>query len=306
MKKDLLFKIILFIMLAGIIIVFAISPSKDYSVSIFPGTTAREAASILKEAEVISSSADFLLTLAVKNAEHLIKPGKYIFNSRMSYSEIIDKLIKGESIKITIPEGYTAKQIADLLFNKGFISNKDKFLLLVEKQGVEGFLFPATYEMLPGYSEEKIIQMMVNEFRKHFTLDMEKRANELNMTKKEIVILASIIEKEARLKKEMPLISSVFYNRLKIGKPLESCATVLYALDTHKNRLSYSDLKTDSPYNTYIYRGLPPGPICNPGINALIAALYPADTQYLYFVSRGDGSHCFSKTYQEHLKAQQR
>jgi len=190
-----------------------------------------------------------------------------------------------------------------LIEQKG-LGRKDKFLKIVEEKKLEGYLFPETYFVNYDISEEQIIEIMVDQFNKVFTKELEERGKEFNFARRDVIILASIIEKEAAKEEERPLISAVFHNRLKKRWYLESCATVQYALGKHKNRLTYKDLKVDSPYNTYAHFGLPPGPICNPGFGSIEAALYPADSDLMFFVAEGEGTHRFSKYYQKHLKVQ--
>ncbi len=171
---------------------------------------------------------------------------------------------------------------------------------------MEGYLFPETYFIDYDASPEEIVDMMVDQFNKVFTQTMEERGKKFKFTKRDTIILASIIEKEAVKDEERPLISAVFHNRLKKRWYLESCATVQYALGEHKEKLTYEDVKVNSPYNTYIHFGLPPGPICNPGLAAIEAALYPADTDLMFFVSEGEGTHRFSKYYKKHLEVQKK
>ena len=172
---------------------------------------------------------------------------------------------------------------------------------IVEKYKLEGYLFPETYYFETGSSEDKVINTMVEQFNAKFTVEFEKRLKVLKLSKYSAVILASIVEKEARMPEERPLIAGVFYNRLKKRWYLESCATVLYALGKHKKRLTYKDLEIDSPYNTYKRFGLPPGPISNPGLASIKAVLYPAKTDSMFFIVDGSGGHDFSRYYSEHL-----
>jgi UPF0755 protein len=166
---------------------------------------------------------------------------------------------------------------------------------------VEGFLFPDTYVVAKGLSAEQIVSIMIDRFFEELrNLDFEGYSDE---KLGQVVIIASLVEREAKIDSERPLIAAVFYNRLAKGKRLESCATVQYILGKTKERLLFSDLQVDSPYNTYLHSGLPPGPISNPGAKSIQAALFPADVDYLFFVSKRDGSHYFSTTYREHLEA---
>ncbi|MBA7542674.1 Endolytic murein transglycosylase [subsurface metagenome] len=238
--------------------------------------------------------------------EDQLKYGEYNLNPSMNLLQILDKLVKGEVIvyKITIPEGYTYTQIAELLDKKEIVE-KETFLKLAEdsEKKWEGYLFPDTYEVPKKYGAEKMLEVMLSNFNQiaienKFTEKAEKIGFSLN----EIIILASIIEKEAKFSEEKSKVSSVFYNRLEIGMKLQSCATIQYILETPKEILDENDLKIDSPYNTYLHKGLPPGPICNPGFDSIMAALEPEEEDYLYFVLGENGKHIFSKTYQEHLR----
>ncbi|MFB0525846.1 MAG: endolytic transglycosylase MltG [bacterium] len=291
------------------LIVFFLSPrySKTALVTIEQGMTAQEVAELLGKEGLISSKNYFLFLLRVRGVHRKIKAGIYEINSRESTWRIISKLFLGKSkkVKLTIPEGFTAPQIAQLIEEKG-LGEKDRFLESVEERKLEGYLFPETYLVDYHITEEEIINMMIDQFNKLFTKEMEERGKKFNFTKRDTIILASIIEKEAVKEEERPLISAVFHNRLKKRWYLESCATVQYALGEHKEKLTYEDVKIDSPYNTYIHFGLPPGPICNPGLAAIEAALYPAQTDLMFFVTEGEGTHRFSKYYQKHLEAQKK
>jgi len=245
-----------------------------------------------------------------------IKSGVYRLNSSMSLSEIYDKLISGsQDFKVTIPEGKTAKETAAIIKRRLDAFDDQRFLALVSDQNfirklglsipsLEGYLYPDTYFFAPGMKEEDIIRTMVQNFisRAEENLrGLEKTETSDTLSFHEHVIMASLIEREARLDAERPLIASVIFNRLKKGMRLEIDATVNYALGEWGRRLTYDDLKTSSPYNTYLHSGLPPGPICNPRIESLVATFRPARTDYLYYVYKGDGSHAFATTYEEHL-----
>lgn len=289
-------------------------------VNIPPGTNAKNIAAILQREGIVRDGRIFIILVNIRRVANKLKAGEYEFNNRMTLAEILDKLIKGEVVThtVTIFEGYTLKQIADLLETKGLIQ-RERFLGLchdppffeglsnggypIKAESLEGYLFPDTYLFTRGIEEEKIIELMVGRFQEVITEKDLVRAKELGFSLHEIIILASLIEKEVMVSRERPLVSAVFHNRLKRGRPLESCASVLYALGKHKTKLSYEDLKTPSAYNTYLHPGLPPGPICNPGLSSIKAALNPAGVDYLYFVSNGDGTHTFSKTYHEHVNA---
>jgi UPF0755 protein len=280
---------------------------KPVMIKIERGTTAREAAIQMKNSGVISSEYAFLILLKISGRSNSLKAGEYALSPRTSIFKILEIVTGGWSVRerVTIPEGFTSRQIAGLLAAKK-LADPGKFTRLVGEKKLEGYLFPQTYFFEPGATEEQIINIMLDEFKKIYTPEMQKRAQELRMTEKKVVTLASIIEREAARSEERPLISSVFHNRLKKGWYLESCATVLYALGEHKEKVTLKDLKVKSSYNTYICYGLPPGPICNPGLDSIKAALYPAQTQDMFFVVNGSGTHVFSRYYEEHLKNKRR
>jgi len=291
----------------GIFLLFIFShrPHKTSLVTIEQGMAARRVADLLKIEGLISSKNYFLFLLRLKSAKARIKAGVYEIDSKESTWRIINRLVSGRTkkIKLTIPEGFTARQIGQLIEEKG-LGRRKRFLKIVEQRGVEGYLFPETYFVEYDISEEEIIDAMVDQFNKLFTKEMEEKVKKFNFTKRDTVILASMIEKEAARDEERPLISGVFHNRLRKHWYLESCATVQYALGEHKEKLTYEDLKVDSPYNTYNHFGLPPGPICNPGLASIKAALYPAETDLMFFVAEGEGTHGFSKYYGQHLEVQ--
>lgn len=289
--------------------VFFLSPryGKTSLVTIEQGMNSQEIAELLEQEGLISNKKYFLFLLRLRGVHKKIKAGIYEINSKESAWRIISKLFLGESkkVRLTVPEGFTARDIAQLIEQKG-VGGKDRFLEIVEEKKLEGYLFPETYFIDYDITEEEIIGMMTEQFNKVFTKEMEERGKEFKFTKRDIVILASIIEKEAVKDEERPLISAVFHNRLKKRWYLESCATVQYALGEHKEKLTYKDVKVDSPYNTYIHFGLPPGPICNPGLAAIEAALYPAETDLMFFVTKGEGTHRFSTYYKKHLEVQKK
>ncbi len=244
-----------------------------------------------------------------------------MIDTSMNYDTIMSELKtitkSRETKKFTIPEGYELKQIVDKLSAENLI-DREKFMHLVEygkfhhefikdlpirKNRLEGYLFPDTYEIYTDTSEEDIIKKMLDRFEQKFESKYYKKSKQLNMTIDQVITLASIIEREAMLDEERYLISSVFHNRLKSNEYpfLQSCATVQYILGERKPILSIQDTKIDSPYNTYKFSGLPPGPIASPGEKAIEAALYPEETEYMFFSANNDGSHTFSKTYEQHL-----
>ncbi|MDR2645299.1 MAG: endolytic transglycosylase MltG [Endomicrobium sp.] len=263
-------------------------------------------ASRLEKQNLILSKKLFLFFVKLTNSQNKLKTGIYELSGRDGIFKIL-KQLKNNSrnfIKITIPEGNNIKQTADIIADKVKI-DKEKFIEIANDRNLEGYLMPDTYFVSLGVSEEELIDMMYNEFNKKITPVMHERAKELNVPFKDIITMASIIEKEVVKPEERSIIAAVFYNRLKRKMMLQSCATVLYAMGVTKEHLSLEDTKFKSPYNTYLHFGLPPGPISNPGIESIKAALYPADSGVLYFVSARDGSHFFAKTFSEHVKNKQ-
>lgn len=281
-----------------------------------PGqATTGDIAQILEDEGLIRNKLLFEMYIRFTGLDRKLRAGEYSFSGEITLTDIGAKLSRGQAQtdKVTIPEGYNVEQIALLLEEKG-LADHDKFLEVTQsgdfsypylppknsEDRLEGYLFPDTYQIIPGWPEEKIVAMMLKRFDDVFLPEWHDRTQEMNTTIPEIVTLASIIEKEAKVEEDRPVIASVFYNRMKIGMHLESCATVQYALGEVKEVLLYEDLKIDSPYNTYLNGGLPPGPIANPGKDSLKAALYPAESNFFYFVAKPDGSHYFSRTLAEH------
>ncbi|MFY9217809.1 MAG: endolytic transglycosylase MltG [Tepidanaerobacteraceae bacterium] len=289
------------------------------------GITAKQLAAKMQEHGMIKNQFAFILYAKLEGQDNRIKAGKYFLSPSMSPEEILDKLVKGEmineDIKVTIPEGSTVNTIAAIFSEKGLVAEEDfiksldidkyknKYTFLKDfppNATLEGFLFPDTYLMPPGKNPEIYIDILLNRFQDVYfnKVDSVIKENKIELSTYQVVTLASIVEAEAKLERERPIIAGVFHNRLNIGMPLQSCATVAYALGEHKEELSLEDLEVDSPYNTYKVSHLPPGPIGAPGLSSMLAVANPAKVDYLYFVAKGDGSHIFNVTYQEHLKAQ--
>jgi UPF0755 protein len=305
-------KMIVVVLIAGIaggIAWWFSLPAQPVTVTLPPGASTPQIASLLADANVVSSRAAFMLWARVSGKAHRLRAGTYVFSPRDSLFRVVSRLTRGRNrnIKVTIPEGYTAAQIAATLAEKK-LAAAEHFMAVVSSRTLEGWLFPQTYFFDPGLSAEGVAAMMQAEFRKNYPPEYEARAHELGMTERAVVTLASLIEKEAVAPEERARIAGVFYNRLRKHWLLESCATVQYALGERKTRLSLADTRIDSPYNTYRYPGLPPGPICNPGSACIRAALYPEATHDMFFVASGTGTHVFSRYYQDHLvnKRQQR
>ncbi len=326
-KTGLLLILLLSIVLSGCNIEKLTEPAniddtKEVLFTVPKGASTKRIATLLKENELIASEYGFKELSKDLGADGKMKAGDYMLSPSMNAETIIDKLQSGkvyvETVKVTIPEGYELKQIITRLVEAGLgdeavfnqlVSEKYdyKFLNDIEASPsyLEGFLFPATYEFKKGSSEKQVIDRLLTQFNSIFKDEYYLKAYELDMSINEIMTLASIIEREAKLDEERALISSVFHNRLDKGRLLQSCATIQYALGERKQRLLNVDLEIESPYNTYKYKGLPPGPIASPGEKSIIAALYPEDSSYLYFrtTSKNDGSHHFSNTFEEHVAA---
>ncbi len=285
-----------------------------YDASFPPGSGVRKLASELKAGGVIRSSWHFVLLTRLRGAAHQLKAGDYRFSDDMTPDKILMKIVSGEADyrKFTLPEGYSMYQAAELLDQKGYFKKdaflakcRDKSLLArlgLNESSAEGYLYPATYNLSRGGSEEQLLEQMIGQWNK---LNDAIKAGEgtRQFSRHDIVMLASIIEKEAVAADEKPLIASVFYNRMRIGMPLQSDPTAVYGVRSFSGKVTKADIQRPSPYNTYLNKGLPPGPIGNPGSDAVQAALNPAKTDYLYFVARQDGTHQFSRTLAEHNQA---
>lgn len=269
----------------------------------------------LHKAGFIKSPSKFYLMARLKGADKKIKAGEYLLSASMTPREILKRLVVGQVMlhRVTVPEGYTLKQVALQVQKAGLVDSK-AFIkaasdeAAVKSHGIpatnfEGYLFPDTYYFARPVSAKKIVEVFVKRFDAVFNETWRRRAKELNMSIHEIVTLASIIEKETGAEFERPIISSVFHNRLKRGMRLESDPTVIYGIQDFDGNITRRHLHTPTPYNTYIIKGLPPGPIANPGQKALQAALYPKDTAYLFFVSKNDTTHKFSTHITAHQKA---
>ncbi len=274
-----------------------------------------EVAEMLEREKVISGVTRFRLLAKLKEVEKEIKAGDYFFHTAMTPAAVLEKLVSGEyrTHKVTIPEGYTMFQIAEVLEREGLVergrflacASDPEFIHSLDIKGdtVEGFLFPDTYHFKRNMGERAVISTMVDRFHEIFGEQYLERAEGLTMSREEVVTLASIVEKETADPSERYLIAAVFHNRLKRGMMLQSDPTVIYGLRNFNGNLTAEDLRMKTPFNTYLIIGLPPQPVANPGEASLRAALYPATEKYLYFVSKNDGTHHFSKTLKEHNHA---
>lgn len=275
----------------------------------------------LAQAGLIRSRGAFLAAYSLFYHPRGPKAGEYRFESLVRMSGLLQALTEGRVYlhPVTVPEGLMGREIASLLEEKGVVSagdflpvfNRTELVSAWDPQAadLEGYLFPETYHFTKSSDPDEVAARMVGQFRSVFGAGLRRRAEEMGWTVREVVILASLIEKETSRPEERELVSAVFHNRLRIGMKLDCDPTIIYALKREgafDGDLKYRDMRLDSPYNTYIYRGLPPGPICSPGRASLEAALSPAPEPFLFFVSKNDGSHHFSLNYREHREAVRR
>jgi len=269
----------------------------------------------LRDRQLIANGLLFSIWARLNGVEKKIHQGLYRFDTPAPSREILDRLTTGRGIFqiVTIPEGLTVREIAELL-DKMEIAAKDKFIaeagdpnvlaaLGLSEKGLEGYLFPSTYHFTPSTPAKDIIVAMTEQFRKVSLPLLTQRDGAGLLTPHEILTLASIIEKETGIEAERPVVSAVFHNRLKRQMPLQSDPTVIYGIKDFNGNLTRKNLQDSSPYNTYRITALPPGPICNPGLSSIRAALQPAQVPYLYFVSKNDGTHSFSETIEAHNQA---
>jgi UPF0755 protein len=287
-------------------------PATTTQVVIERGTTLSEAARKLAAAGVIDNVLTFRLLARLRGQESELRAGEYRFAPHLTQSDVLRAVVTGGSqvaAWVTIPEGFTAAQIAERLQQAGvgsaaaFSRNFMQQGLLVEgtrTKSLEGFLFPSTYLVTLGASPQEVSAPMIAEFFRELPRDARQRSRALHVTVPQAVTVASLVEREAKSEIDRPKIAEVIYNRLRLGMPLQVDASIEYALPRHKSRLSFEDLKIDSPYNTYERVGLPPTPIANPGRPSLEAALYPSKGQDLYYVYCGKGRHVFARTLAEH------
>ncbi|MDR0800717.1 MAG: endolytic transglycosylase MltG [Endomicrobium sp.] len=275
-------------------------------INVRSGDSASVTAARLKKNKLIYSEKLFFCLVKLTKAQNKLKAGVYSFSKKDGMFKILRSLKNGSEnlLRFTVPEGKNINQTAEII-SRTINIDKEKFVKIAANRNMEGYLMPETYFVDPRISERRLVEMMYSEFNKKITPDMYKRAKEINVSFKDVVIIASIVEKEAVKQEERAIIAAVFYNRLKDNTKLQSCATVLYAMGINKAKLSSEDTKFDSPYNTYKHLGLPPGPICSPGIESIKAALYPADTKNMFFVSAGNGSHLFASDSYGHKKNRQ-
>ncbi|MDO4179152.1 MAG: endolytic transglycosylase MltG [Phascolarctobacterium sp.] len=300
--------------------------NKDYAakgsriIEVKPGMTTTDIANLLHEKQLVKNPMAFRMEARFKGLESKLQAGIYQIDGGLSNGQIVDVMAKGrvKTLHFTVPEGFTIKRTAKKLEDEG-LGKADKFIALAKDYApydymqinngdvqfkAEGFIYPATYDLPVGISEEQLLKLLVDQFDKMLTSSgVKKTVEERNLNLRDVVNMASMVEMEAVFADEQPRIAGVFLKRVEIGMPIQSDTTIQYLLGEQKEIVTYADLKIQSPYNTYINAGLPPGPIACPSLKAIKAVLNPEKTDYLYFVAEKDGHHRFTKTYAEHLKA---
>jgi UPF0755 protein len=308
----------LFIIIHFYIALF-IPPSNEKvwkEVEVTEGMSFKSISAALQKEGIIRYRGYFELIGRIEGISRKVRTGYYGLSTNMSLWEVLDSLRRGKIIEyeIVIPEGYNLYQIGWTLANTPLLSDPQDFINLVknkryvhslgiEADTLEGYLFPDTYYLPKGIKLEDIPKKMVQRFNVVFTDSLRNRAKELGFNEHQIITLASIVEKEAKVSSERTLIAAVYINRLKKGMKLQADPTTVYGTKAWITNVTSQDLKRRSPYNTYLHKGLPPGPISNPGEGAILASLYPDKVDYLFFVAQGDGSHYFSKDFSSHEKA---
>jgi UPF0755 protein len=303
-----------------------ITPGVSVRVEIPAGAGTAEIARLLADAGVIENASMFRLRARLEGIDGKLRTGIYDLTTGMSYDAAVETLLVGPPLKyvtVTIPEGFTVEQIAARLEEATGIAaeeivalgygqaatfaDRHPYLADAYDGSLEGFLFPKTYRIVEGSSAADVIELMLNQFDTELASVDLSYANELGLSLSDVVTIASMVEREARVADERPLVASVIYNRLEKGMRLEIDATIEYVIKENRPRLLLSDLEIDSPYNTYRNAGLPPGPIASPGLASLQAAAEPADTAFIYYVlTSADGSHTFTETYEEFLIAKEK
>lgn len=296
-----------------------VSPEEELLYTVSPGSSLSNIAAGLEDRGVIANDGYFIALARLKQSAARIQAGEYLFGERPATpTTVLDRLVTGDVRleRLTIPEGFALTEIADLVEARELgsagrlldLAHDSDFIesLGLEVDSLEGYLFPETYTFARGTTEKQLLRAMVGQMKRHMTTELLSKGEALDLDRHELLTLASIIQKEAGTDEEMPRISSVFHNRLERGMRLQADPTVIYGVEDFDGNLTRRHLEDITPYNTYRLSGLPPGPIASPGDEALQAAANPADTDALYFVSRGDGSHVFSRTLGEHNRAVRR
>ncbi len=288
------------------------------SITIKSGQSLSSIAQHLDEKHIIADAMAFRLLAMACGDSRSLQAGEYDFAGMYSALDVLKQLTAGKVVlqSCTFPEGLTVAEVVQRCVKAGLgdtsvykkLLQKDEFLrsLHIDTTSLEGYLFPETYRFSPGSSEKTVLSAMVKQTKKHLTPKLLAAAKSYHLNENQLLTLASIVQKEAGNEAEMPMIAAVFHNRLKRGMLLQADPTVIYGISDFNGNITRKDLQTDTPYNTYMRRGLPPGPIANPGLAALLATVHPAQVDYLYFVATGEGGHHFSHTLKEHNRAVRR
>ena len=291
---------------------------KEISFQIPSGSSLHKVSKILKKNRIIKNETLFIFAVKLMGYEKKLQAGKFKLQKKTNNYLLIKKLVYGNEslVKVTVLEGWSLAQISQEIEKKIGIKQMDflevsRHPQLLKKLGIvaksfEGYLFPETYLFSEGVSPESIIEAMVFQFRKNYSIDFKNRMQEIGLNEIEVITLASIIEGEAIFDIERSKVSSVYHNRLERGMKLQADPTIQYIIEGPPRRLLNKDLKIESPYNTYLNYGLPPGPINSPGLQSIEAALFPMETNFYYFVAKGDGFHTFSQTEKEHRVAKKK
>jgi len=309
------FFLLFVILLGGVIRLFYLMEPVDINnhqvvdLIINKGSSSEQIAEELYSSNLIRSKFVFNLLLFFKGIDDNLKAGFYQFKPSYNIREVISIIHEGRvaTFKVTIPEGFTLDDIAERMAEltpyskETFLEDANSF-----DYSLEGFLYPDTYIIPKDFTPEQIFEVMYREFKEKWLERLEDETKDSRYSPLDIVVIASLVEKEAKLAEEKPVIAAVIFNRLNQEMLLQIDASIQYALPTRKERVLYSDLQFDSPYNTYLYTGLPPGPICSPGDASIEATLNPESNDYLFYFALPDGSHVFSRTYQEHLLLQKK
>ncbi|NLH39059.1 MAG: endolytic transglycosylase MltG [Elusimicrobia bacterium] len=308
MKKTLYFFLIL-VFLICILCAYFFLPARTIKIFIPEGSNAQSIANILKENKIIFSSTYFRALVKLTKTDKKINPGEYSFRIYSPAEVVLYRMINQKylnSIKVVIPEGWRAEQVAERLKKAGVIKSEEKFIKIVKEKKLEGYLFPSTYYFAKNTTEDEVISFFMDTFNKNIKPIFSKYKIPDGLDEYKVIILASIVEREAVYDEERPLIAAVYLNRLRKNIPLEADPTVQYALGYWKRGLNYKDLEMPSPYNTYYVSGLPPSPICSPGKKSIEAVLNPAQIDAIYFVADNTGKHTFNVNYDEHIKAKEK
>jgi len=327
--KKIIIPILILLLLGGFFLVYiwqSIYLPKSFSpeeviFSVKNGEGSKEISVNLERAGLIKWGPALRLYVQFKEVAGKLQAGSYRLSPSMTIPEIVDKFVNGDvaNEKITFPEGFNLKKIKKSFEDSEFLKTVDlgEFKIIDFKEefdflsdtpneaSLEGFLFPDTYFFEPPMQEEEVARIFLNNFGEKISpYQDEISAKELTLF--DIVTMASLIEKEVQTKEDKELVSGIFWKRIELGKPLESCATIAYIKGVDQWLYSFDDTRIESPYNTYLHAGLPPGPICNPGLESILAALYPKDSDYWYYLSTPEGETIFSKTFEEHSLAKEK